>query len=84
MSLKEKVVLLHLLEEPPLVRLNFKLETPGSSQRSECLTFVYYPLTRRSFGHYIQNVGDEPLEFLEIFRGANFGDKVSISHVEKT
>lgn len=30
----------------------------------------------RSYGHYIQNVGEEPLEFVEIFRGPNFGDKV--------
>lgn len=29
-----------------------------------------------SYGHYLQNIGEEPLEFVEIFRGAQFGDKV--------
>ncbi|EST08594.1 Cupin 1 [Kalmanozyma brasiliensis GHG001] len=29
-----------------------------------------------NYGHYLQNVGEEPLEFIEIFRGANFGDRV--------
>ncbi|SPO47674.1 related to oxalate decarboxylase [Moesziomyces antarcticus] len=29
-----------------------------------------------NYGHYIQNVGDEELEFVEIFRAPNFGDKV--------
>lgn len=29
-----------------------------------------------NFGHYIQNTGDEPLEFIEILRGHNYGDPV--------
>ncbi|KAK0547116.1 hypothetical protein OC845_004272 [Tilletia horrida] len=29
-----------------------------------------------NYGHYIQNIGDEPLVFVEIFRGPNFGDDV--------
>ncbi|KAK0529612.1 hypothetical protein OC842_004186 [Tilletia horrida] len=29
-----------------------------------------------NYGHYIQNIGNEPLVFVEIFRGSNFGDEV--------
>lgn len=37
-----------------------------------------------SYGHYIQNVGDEPLEFLEIFRGAGFGSQVRFNDFSLT
>lgn len=37
-----------------------------------------------SFGHYIQNVGEEPLEFLEIFRGPNFGDRAKFTDFSLT
>ncbi|PWN43932.1 Bicupin oxalate decarboxylase/oxidase [Ceraceosorus guamensis] len=37
-----------------------------------------------NFGHYIQNVGDEPLEFIEIFRGSNFGDKIKFTDFSLT
>lgn len=37
-----------------------------------------------SFGHYLQNIGDEPLEFVEIFRGPNFGDKVKFDDFSLT
>lgn len=37
-----------------------------------------------NFGHYIQNIGDEPLEFLEIFRGPNFGDTVKFNDFSLT
>lgn len=32
-----------------------------------------------NFGHYIQNTGNEPLEFIEILRGHKFGDTVTFN-----
>jgi len=81
----------HLLVVPQLARSNRQQAIHGSSRQSKSTAerrfgsfLLIMNLDADYFGHYIQSIDDEPLEFLGILRGSNFGDTVEFNDFSLT